>query len=182
MRRHVTTASSGSATPSIGTGRGRFVAGLLAAATLTVGIVAVLSAGAAPAATKVTGTLRLVVEVNRFADARDDLDPAGDSPGDQVFNDDAVLDVDNRRAVGRVMTVTSFQQGGRALQTGALRLRDGTITLAGVLVDGAPEIAVTGGTKAYAGVRGTYRVSAKPIAPIVGDRPGRYRATIVFVP
>jgi len=152
------------------------------AALLAGAVIAVIAAGPGTASSKATGTLKLVLESNRFADARQDIDPQGDSPGDEVFNDDAVFDASNRKRVGRMLTVNSFQEGNRVLVSGALRLRDGTITLAGVLVNGAPDIAVTGGTRAYAGASGTYHEGTKPIVPIVEDRPGRYTLRIVFAP
>lgn len=155
----------------------------VAAASLVVGaLVAVTAAGQGAERPKAAETLKLVLELDRFADARHDLDPQGDSPGDQVFSDDAVFDSRNRKRVGRLLTLRSFQEGHRVLVSGALRLGDGTITLAGVLVNGAPDLAVTGGTRAYAGARGTYHQSTKPIVAIVGDQPGRYALEVMFRP
>ncbi len=159
------------------------VLAVVAAASLAIGaLVAVTAAGQGADRPKAAKALRLVLELNRFADARHDLDPPGDSPGDQVFSDDPVFDFRNRKRVGRLLTVRSFQEGQRVLVSGALRLSDGTITLAGVLVNGAADIAVTGGTRSYAGASGTYRQSTKPIGAIVGDQPGRYPLEVVFGP
>jgi hypothetical protein len=44
------------------------------------------------------------------------------------------------------MFLNTFQQDQGALVAGALRLRDGALTLAGARVDGAGSLAVTGGT------------------------------------
>lgn len=64
--------------------------------------------------------------------------------------------------------------------TGALRLRSGTITLAGARVNGAGNLAVTGGTGTYAGARGTYREGAQ-VQSLGEDGPIRRRVTITFV-
>jgi len=162
--------------------RWRVLAAIVAASLIVGALVALTAAGQGAERPKAAETLKLVLELNRFADARHDLDPQGDSPGDQVFSDDAVLDSRNRRRVGRLLTLRSFQEGHRVLVSGALRLGDGTITLAGVLVNGAADIAVTGGTRAYAGARGTYHQGTKPIVPIVGDQPGRYALEVMFGP
>lgn len=155
----------------------------IAAASLVIGaLVAVTTAGQGAERPQAAATLKLVLELNRFADARHDLDPQGDSPGDQVFSDDAVFDSRNLKRVGRLLTIRSFQAGHRVLVSGALRLGDGTITLTGVLVNGAADIAVTGGTRAYAAARGTYHQGTKPIVPIVGDQPGRYALDVMLGP
>ena len=138
--------------------------------------------GTGSASSKASGTLRLVVEINRFGDAHQDTDPPGDSPGDESFSEDPVFDAQNRKRVGHKLTLNSFPGGHRVLFTGALALRDGTITLGGVFVNGKPDIAVTGGTRAYAGASGTYHEGTKPIVPIVEDQPGRYTLNIVFAP
>ena len=164
------------------------------AATLLAGVVSLLMAGAlvtitasgqtassAAAGSKARGTLKLVVEFNRFADARDEVAPEGDSTGDQVIYSDPVFDAKNKKRLGRAMFANTFQEGSNVLVAGAIRLRDGTITLAGTLLNGAPSIAVTGGTGAYAGARGTYRQSNKEIELLGEDGPGRYPATIVFI-
>ena len=124
---------------------------------LVVGAIAAIGASAQETAgSKASGTLKLVVEFNRFEDARDDLKPRGDSVGDQVVYSDPVFDERNRKRLGRAMFLNTFQDGTNVLVAGAIRLRDGTITLAGTLLNGAQNIAVTGGTGAYAGARGTY--------------------------
>lgn len=145
------------------------------------GAVVALGAGGEPAtATAPSGALKLVVEFDRDADARDDLAPAGDSAGDQVMYADPVFNAANTRKIGRAMFVNTFQESQSVLVAGALRLPDGTITLAGTMLSGKAQIAVTGGTGRYAGAQGTYTLGNKPVAAIVGDGPGRYKATIIF--
>lgn len=124
-------------------------------------------------------TLRLVVEFDRSAGARDDLPPRGDSPGDQVTYTEQVFASDNRTQVGRAMFLNTFQPEQGVLVNGALRLRDGTLTLAGALVNGAGTLAVTGGTGAYTGARGTYR-RGEQIQVKGEDGPVRYRVTVTF--
>lgn len=145
-------------------------------------IAAIGASGQDTAGSKATGTLKLVVEFSRFADARHDLKPRGDSVGDQVFYSDPVFDASNRKRLGRRMILNTFQDGTNVLVTGAIRLRDGTITLAGTKLNGNDNIAVTGGTGAYAGARGTYVESDKEIELRGEDGPGRYPATITFMP
>jgi hypothetical protein len=135
-------------------------------------------ARAAPGA--LSGTLKLVVEHDRDADARSDLAPTGDSPGDEVMDAAPVFASDNRTRLGRAMFLSTFQADQGALVAGALRLRSGTITLAGARVNGAGSLAVTGGTGTYAGARGTYTESATPLAVQGEDGPARHRVTIRF--
>ena len=85
-----------------------------------------------------------MVEINRFGDAHQDTDPPGDSPGDESFSEDPVFDAQNRKRVGHKLTLNSFPGGHRVLFTGALALRDGTITLGGVFVNGKPDRAEVG--------------------------------------
>lgn len=155
---------------------------IAAAAVLMAGaLVALLSGGSRAADSGARGTLRLVVEFNRFADARDDVAPRGDSPGDQVMFSDPVFAADNRTRVGRAMFLNTFQEGSGVLVTGALALRRGTITLAGARLDGAGDLAVTGGTGAYAGARGTYEQGGR--VELRGeDGPVRERVLITFSP
>lgn len=149
---------------------------------LVVGAIAAIAArGQETNATRPAGTLELVVEFNRFADARDDLSPRGDSVGDRIAYSDPVFDKANRTRLGRAMFVNTFQEGSNVLVAGAIRLRDGTITLAGTLRNGEADIAVTGGTGAYAGWRGTYEQSNTPVELRGDDGPGRYRTTIAFI-
>ena len=150
------------------------------AGALLAGAIAIAAPGEAATGSKASGTLKLVIEHDRDADARDDLAPAGDSPGDQVIESDPVFASDNRSRRGRAMTLTTFQQSQGALVTGALRLRDGTITLAGARVNGAGSLAVTGGTGAYASAGGTYSEDTKPLQVIGEDGPTRHRLTIRF--
>jgi hypothetical protein len=148
---------------------------------LAVGSLAAITAPGQGATSTKPHTLKLVVEVNRDADARDDLPPAGDSPGDQVMFADPVFDAANRSRIGRAMFLNTFQEAQGVLVAGALRLKDGTITLAGARVNGAGSLAVTGGTGHYAGARGTYTEATAPIAPpTTEDGPTRHRVTIVF--
>jgi hypothetical protein len=153
---------------------------LLAVGALIAGAIALTASGQAATGSKTSGTLKLVVQFDRDADARDDLAPAGDSPGDQVMESDPVFASDNRTRRGRAMTLTTFQSGQGALVAGALRLSDGTITLAGARVNGSGSLAVTGGTGAYAGARGTYTETAAPFQVIGEDGPTRHRVTIRF--
>ena len=158
------------------------IASILAvlAGALLAGAIAIAAPGEAATGSKASGTLKLVVEHDRDADARDDLAPAGDSPGDQVMYSDPVFASDNRTRRGRAMTLNTFQQDQGVLVAGALRLNDGTITLAGARVNGAGSLAVTGGTGAYAGARGTYSEENKPLQVLGEDGPTRHRATIRF--
>lgn len=153
-----------------------------AAAMLLAGaLVALLSGGSRATDSGARGTLELVVEFNRFADARDDVAPRGDSPGDQVIYSDPVFASDNRTRVGRAMFLNTFQEGSGVLVAGALALRQGTITLAGARVDGAGDLAVTGGTGVYAGARGSYEQGGQ--VEVRGeDGPVRERVTITFSP
>ncbi len=148
---------------------------------LLAGALATLTSGGQDVAgARPSGTLRLIVEPNRSADARDDLEPAGDSPGDQVTSADPVFDSANRTRIGRAMFLSTFEEDSGVLMTGALRLRSGTITLAGARVNGAGNLAVTGGTGTYAGARGTYREGAQ-VQSLGEDGPIRLRVTITFV-
>jgi len=149
------------------------------AAMLLVALVAVAARGQQVAAAPAAGTLKLVVEFNRSADARHDLAPAGDSAGDQVIYADPVFASNNRTRLGRAMFLNTFQEDTGVLVSGALRLRDGTITLAGARVNGAGNLAVTGGTGAYAGARGTYKEGAQ-VQLLGEDGPLRRRVTITF--
>lgn len=158
----------------------RAVLALLSGAVLAGAVVALAAGGEAAGARAPSGTLKLVVEVDRDAGARDDLAPAGDSAGDQVMRSDPVFASDNATRLGRAMFLHTFQRDQGVLVAGALRLRRGTIALAGARVDGAGTLAVTGGTGAYAGARGTYAQSNVPIAVGGEDGPSRHRVTITF--
>jgi hypothetical protein len=160
-------------------GRQYAIHALLAGALLA-GAIALTAPGEAATSSKASGTLKLVVEFNRAADARDDLAPDGDSAGDQVMYSDPVFASNNRTRRGRAMFLNTFQQGQGVLVAGALRLNDGTITLAGARVNGAGSLAVTGGTGAYAGARGTYAEESKPLQVLGEDGPSRHRVTIRF--
>ena len=154
---------------------------LLTAAALACAVVALASGGSEAATAKPpSGTLKLVVEFDRDADARHDLAPAGDSAGDQVMYSDPVFASDNRTRLGRAMFLNTFQGDQGVLVAGALRLRGGTIALAGAYVNGAGNLAVTGGTGAYAGARGTYAQNNVPLAVLGEDGPSRHRVTITF--
>jgi len=153
------------------------VIGLLVAGTIA-GFVA---AGHAAAGSEATGTLKLVVQFDRHANARDDLEPSGDSSGDQVSYTEPVFAADNRTRLGRAIFLNTFQDRQGVLVAGAVRLRNGSITLAGVHVNGAGGLAVTGGTGAYAGARGTWTESGEPIQVLGEDGPSRHRVTIRFV-
>ncbi len=158
-----------------------FASAAVAAAALLVGVIFVSAPpGQAASGSKASGTLRLVVEFNRNADARDDVAPSGDSAGDQVMYSDPVFASNNRTRRGRAMFLNTFQDGQGVLVAGALRLNDGTITLAGARVNGAGSLAVTGGTGAYAGARGTYSEAAEPLQVLGEDGPSRHRVTIRF--
>ena len=148
---------------------------------LTVGaLIAVIAAAPQRAAgAPAPAPLALVVEFDRMPDARDDLSPDGDSPGDRIIFADPVFASNNRTRLGRAMFLNTFQEDSGVLVTGALRLRNGTITLAGARVNGAGVLAVTGGTGAYAGAGGTYREGAQ-IQVLGEDGPIRRRVTITF--
>jgi hypothetical protein len=85
------------------------------------------------------------------------------SPGDMFVFSSPLFDAANRR-MGRihvqcVATTRGRENRVQQLCTGALRLRDGRITLATVF-RGDPDVVtgvVTGGDGAYAGARGTFR-------------------------
>ena len=79
-----------------------------------------------------------------------------------------VFAANNRTRLGRAMMLNTFQGDQGVLVAGALRLRSGTITLAGAHVNGAGNLAVTGGTGAYAGARGTYIETPKPLQVLGG--------------
>ena len=147
---------------------------------LVLAIAIVATTGQAASGSKATGTLKLVVEFDRDAGARDDVAPAGDSSGDQVSFTEPVFAADNRTRLGRALFLNTFQDDQGVLVAGALRLRDGTITLAGARVNGAGSLAVTGGTGAYAAARGSYSETAKPLQVLGEDGPSRHRVTIRF--
>ncbi len=149
-------------------------------ALVVIAIAAIATTGRAATASKASGTLKLVVEFDRNAGARDDVAPAGDSSGDQVSSSQPLFAADNHTRLGRAMFLNTFQDDQGVLVAGALRLRDGTITLAGARVNGAGSLAVTGGTGAYAGARGTYGETAKPLQVLGEDGPSRHRVTIRF--
>ena len=143
-------------------------------------IVATTSTGRAATASATAKTLNLVVEFDRHANVRDDVAPAGDSQGDQVVYEMPVFAANNRTRLGRAMILNTFQGRQGVLVAGALRLRSGTITLAGAHVNGAGNLAVTGGTGAYAGARGTYTETNRPLQVLGEDGPSRHRVKIVF--
>lgn len=116
---------------------------------------ALASAGAADTSGPPTGTKELVLRQSsfKFLDhpplRRGDVPP---SPGDTSIIGHRVLDTAGHR-IGRFSTVcVSTDRRGQAMQcTAAVTLADGTILLEGA----GNEVAITGGTGAYAGARGT---------------------------
>jgi hypothetical protein len=166
-----------------------FTALLLAVAPLVgaVGAVAATARGEAP-----VGTLRLVALFDRDEVVFQDFPPPGDSPGDQNTYAQELFDAANRRRVGYSLFVATHvdrRLSGNELR-GTLFLARGTIELAGATlarpvpgigrVNPAGDLAVVGGTGAYAGARGTYRQQRRPFGPVT-SRGGRYRVTIRFV-
>lgn len=152
------------------------VVGVLIAAS----IVVMTAPGQAASGSRAPAPLSLVVEFDRHANVRDDVAPEGDSQGDQVVYEMPVFAANNRTRLGRGMFLNTFQGDQGVLVAAALRLRSGTITLAGAHVNGAGNLAVTGGTGAYAGARGTYAETNKPLQVLGEDGPSRHRVKIVF--
>lgn len=132
---------------------------LLATVISTAGLgtgAALASTGAAQAPGPPTGTKELVLRQAsfKFLDhpprRRGDVPP---SPGDTAIIGWRVLDATGKQRLGRLSAIcVSTDRRGQAIQcTSALVLPDGAIMLEGT----GSALAVTGGTGAYAGARGT---------------------------
>lgn len=153
--------------------RTALLATLISAAGLTAGA-AVASTGAAQAPGPPVGTKTVVIrQVSfKFLDhpphRRGDVPP---SPGDTSIIGYRVLDTAAEERLGRLSAVcVSTDRRGEAVQcTGMMTLKDGEIVLQG------PEstLAITGGTGAYAGARGTAEGD---------DHDGRTDLTLTFTP
>lgn len=96
-----------------------------------------------------------------IADARDepavttDTGAAGDTPGDVLTFDQPLLDAAGRRVGNNSGTCVRTRRGHSFQCQWTLTLADGTIQVAGREFDrGTSTLAVTGGTGAYAGIRG----------------------------
>jgi hypothetical protein len=150
---------------------------LLATVITTAGLgagAALASTGAAQAPGPPTGTKEVVLRQSSFKFLDHPPRRHGDvppSPGDTSIVGYRVLDATGEKRLGRVSSVcVSTDRRGQAMQcTGALTLPDGTIMLEG---PGNP-LAITGGTGAYAGARGTAEGH---------DHDGRTTLTVTFMP
>ena len=87
---------------------------------------------------------------------------------------DPVFDA-NRKRLGRAMFVNTFQEGSNVLVPGRSACATARSPSPGTKRNGEADIAVTGGTGAYAGARGTYVESNNAIELRGEDGPGRYR-------
>jgi len=132
---------------------------LLATVISTAGLgagAALASAGPAETAGPPAGTKQVVLRQAsfKFLDhpprRRGDVPP---SPGDTSILSYRIFDAGGQTRLGRMdaMCTSTDRRGKRLLCTGAMHLSDGHIELAGT---GDP-LAITGGTGAYAGARGT---------------------------
>lgn len=89
-----------------------------------------------------------------------DLGKKGEGPGDLFLTSGVpVRDEGTGRRVGEIdgfEVILSMAHNGTVFQTGSVQLRDGSITAAGILrhSDAVQAVPVTGGTGAYANVRG----------------------------
>ncbi|MDE2347777.1 MAG: Allene oxide cyclase [Gammaproteobacteria bacterium] len=106
-----------------------------------------------------------VVE-HALTDATLDLGAKGDSPGDLLTFANPVFDAANRRRVGADQGYCIRVVAGRSWECfWTLTLKTGQITVEGPFRDGVDSVlAVTGGTGAYAGARGSMKLHARDAA------------------
>lgn len=106
-----------------------------------------------------------VVE-HALTDSTLDLGAKGDSPGDLLTFANPVFDAANRRRVGADQGYCIRVVAGRSWECfWTLTLKSGQITVEGPFRDGLDSVlAVTGGTGAYAGARGSMKLHARDAA------------------
>lgn len=96
------------------------------------------------------------------------------TPGDEIVITMPLLDPASKERLGTLHATCTTTEGGkspdeaRVLCEGVIELDDGTLTISGLAgKNPVATYAVTGGTDAYEGARGTYREeSGKPVAVI----------------
>ncbi len=146
---------------------------LTSAATCAAAAVAAALAGSLSAASQQPGreTFSLCTQEQSGFDRMIDVGRKGFSPGDYSVGVKPLFDAATGARKGRLVSTFTFVQpigknGGRGYVEGTHELADGKITFYGSFSfsDDDVAFAVTGGTGAYSGVRGT-----------VTDSPGRCR-------
>jgi hypothetical protein len=133
------------------------------------GTAALSAAGghADPAPTGTTFLLKFQPQLARFVDAAPKRGMDHPTPGDVLIGASKVLDQAGTRSVGRTAELCTITSGGSnfacALDV-TLLLKDGTLVVSGNPHPARPPwtAAVVGGTGAYAGARGTVRVTDAP--------------------
>ena len=133
---------------------------LVAAAALTVLLVAVVNGGADPGASP--GKTIHVVE-RATTDAVTDLGPAGDSVGDLLTFANEIYDGANIHKVGTDQGYCVRTEVGKSWECNYTTfLDDGQITVEGPFFDaGDSTFAITGGTRAYRNARGSLELKVR---------------------
>ena len=133
---------------------------LVAAAALTVLLVAVVNGGADPGASP--GKTIHVVE-RATTDAVTDLGPAGDSVGDLLTFANEIYDGANIHKVGTDQGYCVRTEVGKSWECNYTTfLADGQITVEGPFFDaGDSTFAITGGTRAYRNARGSLELKVR---------------------
>lgn len=133
---------------------------LVAAAALTVLLVAVVNGGADPGASP--GKTIHVVE-RATTDAVTDLGPAGDSAGDLLTFANEIFDGANIHKVGTDQGYCVRTEVGKSWECNYTTfLADGQITVEGPFFDaGDSTFAITGGTRAYRNARGSLELKVR---------------------
>lgn len=133
---------------------------LVAAAALTVLLVAVVNGGADPGASP--GKTIHVVE-RATTDAVTDLGPAGDSAGDLLTFANEIYDGANIHKVGTDQGYCVRTEVGKSWECNYTTfLADGQITVEGPFFDaGDSTFAITGGTRAYRNARGSLELKVR---------------------
>ena len=133
---------------------------LVAAAALTVLLVAVVNGGADPGASP--GKTIHVVE-RATTDAVTDLGPAGDSAGDLLTFANEIYDGANIHKVGTDQGYCVRTEVGKSWECNYTTfLDDGQITVEGPFFDaGDSTFAITGGTRAYRNARGSLELKVR---------------------
>jgi allene oxide cyclase len=130
-------------------------AALIAATAISVSIVSVSAAGS-----KVT---RMVVVERATTDEVIDLKAEGDSNGDLLVFHNELYDADNQTVVGSDQGDCIRIEAGVSWECRWVsRFDEGSITVEGPFYDAGPSVlAITGGTGAYRGARGSMRLVAR---------------------